>query len=137
MTTEDDFHRVIDEQPGDWQTLLVFSDWLRDRDDVRADGYAALAALRLVPGSETIRAGGRREWIGTWYRFSISPHAAKNETLPRDWFALVMPHNELPDWNPAYWTYWRSRRAARDGAARAFASLPAARRAELLAGALS
>jgi uncharacterized protein (TIGR02996 family) len=43
VTTEDDFRRAIEANPDDWDTLAVFSDWLRDRDDPRADGYAALA----------------------------------------------------------------------------------------------
>ena len=49
MTTEDDFHRALDANPDDWQTRLVFADWLDDRGDPRAEGYRALGHLRLCP----------------------------------------------------------------------------------------
>ena len=42
VTTEDDFQRALDKNPDDWQTRLVFADWLEERDDPRAEGYRAL-----------------------------------------------------------------------------------------------
>ena len=42
MTTEDDFQAALDANPNDWQTRLVFADWLDERGDVRASGYRAL-----------------------------------------------------------------------------------------------
>ena len=52
MTTEDDFRRALDANPKDWQTLAVLSDWLRERDDPRADGYAALVRHQKRPKPE-------------------------------------------------------------------------------------
>ena len=52
MTTEEDFQKALDANPDDWQTRLVFADWLQDRDDPRADGYRALAVLRVAPYAE-------------------------------------------------------------------------------------
>ena len=49
MTTEDDFQAALDTNPGDWQTRLVFADWLQERDDPRAEGYRALGLLRRAP----------------------------------------------------------------------------------------
>ncbi len=51
MTNRNDFVRVITEQPGDFQTLAVFADWLEDTnaDDKRSgagmgcDGQAAVS----------------------------------------------------------------------------------------------
>ena len=37
MTTEDDFHRRLDECPEDAHTRLVFADWLEEHGDPRAD----------------------------------------------------------------------------------------------------
>jgi uncharacterized protein (TIGR02996 family) len=49
MTTEDDFQRAPAAAPRAWQTLLVFADWLAQRDDPRADGYRALGLRRFAP----------------------------------------------------------------------------------------
>src|SRR4051812_5929885 len=49
MTTEDDFNRRLDAHPEDWQTRLVFADWLDERGDVRAEGYRVLGDLRVSP----------------------------------------------------------------------------------------
>ncbi len=49
MTTEDDFQAALDANPDDWQTRLVFADWLDERGDARAEGYRALGANRLRP----------------------------------------------------------------------------------------
>ncbi len=38
MTTEEDFQAALDLHPDDWQTRLVFADWLQDRSDSPADG---------------------------------------------------------------------------------------------------
>ena len=45
MTTEDDFQRALDANPDDWQTRLVFADWLEDRGD---DLRLRVARLYLV-----------------------------------------------------------------------------------------
>lgn len=47
MTTEDDFQAAT--HPDDWQTRLVFADWLEECGDPRAVGYRALGFRRLHP----------------------------------------------------------------------------------------
>ena len=49
MTSEDDFQAALDTSPDDWQTRLVFADWLQERGDPRAEGYRALAVHRRIP----------------------------------------------------------------------------------------
>jgi uncharacterized protein (TIGR02996 family) len=50
VTTEDDLRRAIDADPEDRHTLLVFSDWLRDRGDKRADARPPTEiVMRTVP----------------------------------------------------------------------------------------
>jgi uncharacterized protein (TIGR02996 family) len=38
VTTEDDFQSALDKDPEDWQTRLVFADWLQEHNDLRAEG---------------------------------------------------------------------------------------------------
>lgn len=49
MTSEDDFQATLDANPEDWQTRLVFADWLQEQGDPRAEGYRALGACRVWP----------------------------------------------------------------------------------------
>src|SRR5829696_5751875 len=87
MTTEDDFQRAIDASPGDWQTRLVFADWLQDRDDPRADGYRAMGRQRLSTFNVN---PSPRAPLWTWFPFGPLGYAAR--ALPRDWYEL------LADW---------------------------------------
>jgi uncharacterized protein (TIGR02996 family) len=127
VTTEDDFHAALDAHPDDWQTRLVFADWLEEHGDARADGYRALAALRRVP--HLYESGGN--W-GFDSELTYSLH--DGDELPDDWFQLMQrptPHGSV--WAPTVRT-GLSRRAMEDAAARAFALLPAPRRKALLDG---
>lgn len=54
MTTEDDFQRMLDENPGDHTTRLVFADWLDERGDPRAAGYRALGDQRRVVANRAL-----------------------------------------------------------------------------------
>jgi uncharacterized protein (TIGR02996 family) len=146
MTTEDDFRRALDANPEDWQTLAVFSDWLRDRGDPRADGYAALARRRKRPGVERLTNQMRDGWTGDWFAwaragsasrsgtqsFSVLAHSPK--TLPPDWYDAVKDANQLPNWDARSWACFRTPTGAFDAAAIGFTTLPPERRAELLAG---
>lgn len=124
MTTEDDFRRAIEADPTDWQTLAVFSDWLRDRDDARADGYAVLAATRNRPGSTPA--------YPCWWSHDACggvPRRQKFGKLPFDWF------RQLPGWRGEvneWWYDFNGHADAFDAAAIAFSKLPASRREELL-----
>ena len=125
MTTQDDFLRALDEHPDDWQTLLVFADWLQEREDPRAEGYRAMGLLQLVPAcwapyeSRTFSLWG---WM--------PPGCGGSQpALPPDWYSLLPPH-ESKAGLPAE---RRTPREAYDDALLAFAWLPVERRAELLA----
>lgn len=140
MTTEDDFQRMLDANPDDWQTRLVFSEWLRDRDDPRADGMQALGRS----GNHAILPG-ERGW-GMWYcdeQYTL-PSDIGPMRLASDWYyAVELLIDETKEEGlrsigyaegvPDYWQAFNTRREAEDAAALAFAKLPAERRAELLA----
>jgi uncharacterized protein (TIGR02996 family) len=151
MTTEDDFQKALDADPADWQTRLVLADFLEERADVRADGYRALGVLRRVPTSAFYRPGTSERWF-LWFSADRAAGLARNRSspaqdiaesmllaaLPADWCAAIFeraPAGERGQWNHrgGWFGYGTSRREAEDAAALAFAELPPARRAELLA----
>lgn len=119
MTTEDDFQRQLDEHPDDFQTRLVFADWLEERNDPRAEGYRVLGMLRKWPKPLS-------DWW--WANARVEPYMADHEKLDYDWYRRMQPSPP-----PAFANY-SSRRSAEDAAALAFAKLPEERRAELLRG---
>lgn len=131
MTTEEDFQRALDEHPEDWQTRLVFADWLDERDDPRAEGYRALGVRRWSPWDAI---GGSYSW---WDFERGGRHPSRGDPdpepgfgeLPTDWFDALGPR----DYGKNDWGF-ESRSEAEDAAALAFAKLPAERRAQLLAG---
>lgn len=135
VTTEDDFQRAIDADLTDWQTRLVFADWLEDRGDPRAPGYRALGTRRMLVSHGT---NAKRQEVAArgstqlWWWTTI---AGRRDSVPTDWFALIEglePKDEL--FKPrATGHNCNTRRDAEDAAALAFGKLPAARQAELLA----
>lgn len=140
MTTEDDFQAALDREPGDWQTRLVFADWLEDRDDPRAEGYRALGALRKNPYHYADRLPNRPTW-GFWnagaYGAGVAMKDVGRQHLPQSWFEQLPDANSTQDYMQSWWPHVSdrlTRRAAEDAAALAFAKLPPNRRAELLAG---
>jgi uncharacterized protein (TIGR02996 family) len=124
MTTEDDFQRALDANPDDWQTRLVFADWLQERDDPRAEGYRAMGLWRLAP---TCWPPGESRSFPLWGW--PPPWVGGSATLPADWYVLLPQHASAAG-VPAE---RRTAREASDDALGAFAQLPAWRRAELLA----
>jgi uncharacterized protein (TIGR02996 family) len=140
MTTEDDFQSALDATPEDWQTRLVFADWLEERGDLRAEGYRALG--RLAKRSMLCKMNSPMTGVPAAGAFFIFGNATLNDAsmlarwadciLPLDWYNLlpVAPENPVP--RSTTWRYWTTRRKAEDDAAQAFASLPPERRAELL-----
>lgn len=102
--------------PEDYQTRLVFADWLQERDDPRAEGYRALGKLERHP----IHCPPDPTWY--WTR---SVHEMSTGALGYFW------HREICRLDVGA-THHETRRVAEDAAALAFAKLPAARRAELL-----
>jgi uncharacterized protein (TIGR02996 family) len=123
MTTEDDFQAALDANPSDWQTRLVFADWLDERGDLRGPGYRALGMMRNAPDHFF---DGGHAW--TWWKGS--PALYRREYLSADWWELLTGGDEDSEMTREYLT----RRAADDAAARAFAKLSPGRRARLLAG---
>jgi uncharacterized protein (TIGR02996 family) len=143
MTTEDDFQKKLDAQPEDWQTRLVFADWLQDRGDPRAAGYRALAILQRRPlqGQKSHKdpkdKAGKTKNVDTWWWYcpaSDSNLYGMHNHIPRDWFDLL-PADEG---NKSFWPVhsdtkgFMSRRGCEDALALAFSKLPSARQAELL-----
>jgi uncharacterized protein (TIGR02996 family) len=129
VTTEDDFQAALDKRPSDWQTRLVLADWLQERGDPRAEGYRALGVQRLHPLTATQAFDpweGRTAWI---FGHPKSYQCPRTGRLPSDWFKRVAKNEGSDQW----WRRYLSRRECEDAVARAFARLPAARRAELLA----
>jgi uncharacterized protein (TIGR02996 family) len=76
VTTEDDFQAALDENPEDWQTRLVFADWLDERGDERGPGYRALGLQRHRPPR-----GNGYVWFNAANYGRIT-----FENLPADWF---------------------------------------------------
>jgi uncharacterized protein (TIGR02996 family) len=127
MTTEEDFQAALDATPEDWQTRLVFADWLEERGDPRAQAFRALGQLRRNPGRF---AGSEARPYDLWCWLSQGRTGfASEEVLPDDWYALL-PRTD----HSAWWTAAerRTRREAEEDAVAAFTRLPAERRAELL-----
>ncbi len=141
VVTEEDFQRALDANPDDWQTRLVFADWLEEQGDARAEGYRVLGVSRLFPSHWY---EGRREVavVGNqcpyWVHAGFAVGAANY--LPGHWFVLIdLYASGTPTGGscaPA-WIVRRdiTRRECEDAAALAFAKLPPQRRAELLGGA--
>jgi len=115
---------MLDADPADWQTRLIFADWLEERDDARAEGYRALGANLLFPGtSDSFPC-----WWGRRDNLSGMEPEERHGGLLIDWF-FALPAAYRSFW----WADYSSRREAEDAAAIAFAKLPPERRAELLA----
>lgn len=152
MTTEDDFQAALDAIPEDWQTRLVFADWLQENDDPRAEGYRALGAIQKWPlpcARGLIYYYVSARYLDTQVECS---HFYQNG-LPSDWLGEIDTPYKSTGWESPpgdrariEWRHAPSpfevsifnaapqlnRREAEDAAALAFAKLPAARRAELL-----
>lgn len=127
MTTEDEFQQLLDANPEDHHTRLVFADWLEERGDPRAEGYRALGALRRVPWYFS----GARAW-GYFSDHHELGRMHRSRALPvRDWLKVMEGNLRRRARNNPIGT----RREAENAAAIAFAELPEARRQKLLAGA--
>ena len=136
MTTEDDFNAALDANPEDWQTRLVYADWLQEGGYGRAEGYRALGRA----GAWTVNVNTSGEGLELWTWFPVGGTGDGRRELPRDWFAALDRWECLASSGERMsaadrWRDYRSRRAAEDAAAVAFAALSPERRAELLSAA--
>jgi uncharacterized protein (TIGR02996 family) len=144
MTSEEDFLRKLDENPDDWQTMLVLADWLQDRDDPSHEGWRAIVRLGLRPwwfswsmcwGFWSEENQGRKKDIGE-----------KKHFFPHDWFLLVEKNRIIGVHTDTieFEVHTPSGRDVKShvgdiykALAVAFAKLPEARRDELLGGVLT
>lgn len=122
MTTEDDFHRLLDADPSDWQTRLIFADWLEERGDPRAEGYRVMGRLRLQP--QVGCNPSSPNFFGLWYWRSTDTGRSFKGVLRTCWWNKI-PKNEV---DGRYHVAYRSRRESEDAAALAFAELDASRK---------
>jgi uncharacterized protein (TIGR02996 family) len=138
VTTEDDFRRIYNRNPADRHTVLVLADWFQDRDDPRAGGLRAAAALGRYPHRAE---AGFEDW--SWYRRSgyVGDEDYEHAILPDDWFGLlaggqarVHGRQYVPSSaaRAGLWLDYPCPYDAVTAAARAFVLLPAERQAELL-----
>jgi uncharacterized protein (TIGR02996 family) len=127
VTTEDDFAAALDANPEDWQTRLVYADWLQERCDERAEGYRALGSLRRFPACWA--ASDRRPYLLWGWLARSRTDTEAEEILPDDWYALIVRNEH----DAAYAAERRTRREAEDDVVTAFLKLPSERRTELLA----
>jgi uncharacterized protein (TIGR02996 family) len=137
VTTEDDFNAALDADPEDWQTRLVFADWLQERGDPRAEGYRALGILRMAPLSSDYSGVFQKRlrhwrWVyhwdnnDRWVKMRERQEAGDAHVLPAVWSARANRTGSALDLGGAV------RREVEDAAARAFSKLPAECRAGLL-----
>jgi uncharacterized protein (TIGR02996 family) len=121
VTTEYDFWKLLEENPDDYQTRLIFADWLQDRNDDRAEGMRALGLLRLRPLPSL---AGTFGWCCLEMYKDLRSQAVCD--LPTDWYALLpgTPHRAC--------TPFPNRPVAEGLAALAFTRLPPERRTALL-----
>jgi uncharacterized protein (TIGR02996 family) len=126
MTTEDDFQRALDADPWDWQTRLVFADWLEERGDPRAPGFRAMGTRRQCPACWSASPTPLWGWLNSKLYPGYSKSQPLGTKLPDDWYDAVPRGNYHAAERDA-------RRKSEDDAALAFVKHPVARQAELLA----
>ncbi len=127
MTSEEDFHRMLDENPDDHQTRQIFADWLQERNDPRAEGYRALGKL----GKRAL-GGDDHSWTHLDNSLIVENHPEyapryRPHALPSDWYGGIQTNNHYGQWKEH-----ATRREAEDAAAHAFSRLPEERRAAIL-----
>lgn len=124
MSAEDGFLTAIDENRNDTVALLAYADWLRDRDDPRADGYQAIAGYRLAP--HPTGPFDLQRAFATGYLWSfVATGRPRTYHLTELWFNAL----DLAGDKHTGWVWAPSHLAGLDAAARAYARLPDAVRA--------
>jgi uncharacterized protein (TIGR02996 family) len=127
VTTEDDFQSALDKNPHDWQTRLVFADWLQEHNDPRAEGYRIMGTLRLY----TALSIDGYAWFNGRH-FPTHSYGESTHTIPAAVFAHLKGGCQLfggtPDYDtehPDKWRDYPTRRAAEDALAAALVADPA------------
>jgi uncharacterized protein (TIGR02996 family) len=138
-TEEEAFQSLLDLNPSDHTTRLVFADWLEEHDDLRASGYRALGLLRKFPikGEKlwgwSLRATSREEMIedcdsSKSIALSLLSLCLIGENkpymLPLRWYRKLRGHSKR----------WKNRRQAENAACRAWLKLTDEQRSTILKG---
>lgn len=135
MTTEDDFQAALDRDPKDWQTRLVFADWLDDRGDARGQGYRALGHLRLCPWTNENHVDALGPAPRQWGWVELDAGKPYGSHLPFSWIARLADAKAVPlasGVGTRYASQYPTRRQADDDAATAFARLSPHQKARYL-----
>lgn len=134
MTTEDDFLHQLLVEPCDFQTRLVFADWLQERDDPRADAYCVIAHLKKLPEHflPTQSYSGREVWC--WWRPTVKSFLETPSVITDDWFNALRGFLDHFRYAESHYNFrdYRNPLDAERALVDAFLRLPLARRAELL-----
>jgi uncharacterized protein (TIGR02996 family) len=135
-TEEQSFWDAIAADPNDTLTMLVFADWLEDREDCRSEGIRALVEGEYRPSTRDYCYWGTRNNRTYWPNpMSAGSRHYENHKkiartlLPNDWFLLLLPISFM---DSKYWRYYKTVPDALNDAALAFSRLPYERRQELL-----
>lgn len=133
MTDEDAFHAAMDEDVNEFTHYLVFADWLDEHNDPRAEGYRALAEMRLRGYRASAEYSAHFFYV--WFVIErVGGQADKPSDLPQVWYDELTGYT---DFGPASFVptrelgqlYYPSARASRDAAAAAWTKLSAAYKA--------
>jgi uncharacterized protein (TIGR02996 family) len=134
-TEEQSFWDAIAADPNDILTMLVFADWLEDREDCRSEGIRSLVEGGYKPLSHECRFWGTRDNKTYWpnplpmdsYHYEYFEKVG-SALLPNDWFVLLSMSSDLGP----YWRHYKTLHTSINDAALAFSRLPYERRQELL-----
>lgn len=127
VTTEDDFQCALDANPDDWQTRLVFADWLDEKGDARGPGYRALGQIKLRPALGHVWDGATSRFsidtVYSWY--GVETGRPAGGTLKMIWFSRIEGAPvRVEGCSKLEKRGWSTRREAEDAAALAFSLVP-------------
>lgn len=141
MTSEQDFAKKLDLTPSDWQTRMVFADWLEEHGDPRAAGIRELGRRRIFPLflPEDFYVPKGRSFLAT--RATNNNDLARKKkhcNIPDAWFGAVLTrlhgssvmaeyniYDDKPDYS--YWYWWvrfTTRAGLEDALALAYTEIP-------------
>lgn len=121
MTTEDDFQAMLDANPDDWATRMVFADWLEERGDKRAEGYRDMGRGHIRPMFE--------HRFNRWSWGETDTGTSYGCVLRYSWYRAIV---KLYLYQDRAVVAFPTRREAEDAAARAYVHVPDNRKAGLV-----
>jgi uncharacterized protein (TIGR02996 family) len=117
--TEGEWQSYLDRFPDHHDMRARFGLFLSERGDMRGEGYAALARLRVSPTFD--------KPAGRWMFFKVGVILPLENSLPSEWFNALTLHPRLL---LSYFSR-RSRAALENEAVGAFAAMPEKTRAKM------